>query len=230
MSPPLRLGGFTPLTTLDYPGKLACVLFCQGCAWRCRYCHNPDLLGACAAYGHDWASIRDFLGRRVGLLDAVVFSGGEATLQPGLGQAMREARALGFAVGLHSAGIHPARFRRALTDVDWVGFDIKGLPEDVAAVTGVRGSAEANWRSLDILLAGGVAYECRLTVHWSLTTPERLRALARRLHGMGVTNLAVQQVRERVMLDPALGFSVEPPQAEELWRELAALFPVFTRR
>ncbi len=42
MSATLRVGGLVPLTTLDYPGLLACVLFCQGCAWRCRYCHNPE--------------------------------------------------------------------------------------------------------------------------------------------------------------------------------------------
>ncbi len=46
MSATLRVGGLVPLTTLDYPGLLACVLFCQGCAWRCRYCHNPELTAA----------------------------------------------------------------------------------------------------------------------------------------------------------------------------------------
>ena len=43
---PLRVGGLLPMTTLDYPDHLACVLFCQGCAWRCRYCHNPELIRA----------------------------------------------------------------------------------------------------------------------------------------------------------------------------------------
>ena len=44
----LRLGGLTPLTTIDFPGRLAAVLYCQGCPWRCGYCHNPELLDALA--------------------------------------------------------------------------------------------------------------------------------------------------------------------------------------
>ncbi|HBZ93395.1 MAG TPA: anaerobic ribonucleoside-triphosphate reductase activating protein, partial [Pseudomonas sp.] len=78
----LRIGGLQPMTTLDYPDHLACVLFCQGCAWRCRYCHNPELI-RCGATNTDWswAKVLDFLQQRQGLLQAVVFSGGEATLQ-----------------------------------------------------------------------------------------------------------------------------------------------------
>ena len=75
VTPALRVGGFVPLTTLDYPGRLACVLFCQGCAWRCRYCHNPALLCPRGEQEVPWAEVRAFLRRRQGLLDAVVFSG-----------------------------------------------------------------------------------------------------------------------------------------------------------
>ena len=84
MSRALRVGGMVPLTTLDYPGLLACVLFCQGCAWRCRYCHNPDLIPARGEQEIPWPQVLEFLRRRQGLLQAVVFSGGEPTLQEGL--------------------------------------------------------------------------------------------------------------------------------------------------
>ena len=88
----LRVGGLTRLSASDYPGKLAAVVFCQGCAWRCSYCHNRGLLpfrkspfpGEIA-----WAEVLAFLEKRRGLLDAVVFSGGEPTMQPGLAAAMR---------------------------------------------------------------------------------------------------------------------------------------------
>ena len=110
----LRIGGLLPMTTLDYPDHLSCVLFCQGCAWRCRYCHNPELIAARGKTPHDWRSVLRFLQQRQGLLDAVVFSGGEATLQPALPEAMQAVRALGFKVGLHSAGIKPAALARVL--------------------------------------------------------------------------------------------------------------------
>ena len=72
----LRVGGLTRLSASDYPGKLAAVVFCQGCAWRCGYCHNPELQPARGAYEIPWADVLAFLEKRRGLLDAVVFSGG----------------------------------------------------------------------------------------------------------------------------------------------------------
>ena len=101
MSRVLRVGGMVPLTTLDYPGQLACVLFCQGCAWRCRYCHNPQLIPPRGSEEVDWCRVLAFLQRRQDLLDAVVFSGGEPTLQDGLAPAMEEVRQMGFRIGLH---------------------------------------------------------------------------------------------------------------------------------
>ena len=168
-----------PLTTLDYPGMLACVLFCQGCAWRCRYCHNPQLIPPRGTEEMDWLRVLAFLQRRQDLLDAVVFSGGEPTLQHGLRGAMDEVREMGFRIGLHSAGIKPEAFAKALDGADWVGFDVKALPEDTQLITRVGGSGAANWCSLDYLLASGVDYECRTTVHWHLFEPERLLVFAR---------------------------------------------------
>ncbi len=230
MSRALRIGGLVPLTTLDYPGLLACVLFCQGCAWQCRYCHNPDLMSPRGEHEIAWPRILDFLRRRQGLLQAVVFSGGEATLQGGLVQAMEEVRQLGFKVGLHSAGIKPWAFAWAAQAADWVGFDIKALAEDAELITGVSGSGQANWRSLEHLLASGVDYECRTTVHWHLLDVQRLWRIAQRLHAQGVTHFAVQLVRSERLYDPSLPQVAAPAEAEELWQRLEQLFPHFVLR
>ncbi|GLU38440.1 anaerobic ribonucleoside-triphosphate reductase activating protein [Pseudomonas sp. NBRC 100443] len=230
MSAELRVGGLVPLTTLDYPGLLACVLFCQGCAWRCRYCHNPQLIPARGEAQIRWADVLAFLQRRQGLLQAVVFSGGEATLQAALPGAMARVREMGLRTGLHSAGIQPRAFARALPHTDWVGFDVKALAEDSDAITGVPRSGQANWRSLELLLESGVAYECRTTVHWQLFDLERLRRLATRLRGVGVENFVVQLARSGRQLDPQLIATPAPQGAAALWRELEALFPRFELR
>jgi pyruvate-formate lyase-activating enzyme len=86
---PIQIGGMVPLTTIDYPDHLSCVLFCQGCAWRCHYCHNPELIAPVGSTPVAWDEVLAFLHKRQGLLQAVVFSGGEATLQPGLPEAMQ---------------------------------------------------------------------------------------------------------------------------------------------
>ncbi|BBH48534.1 hypothetical protein KU43P_50110 [Pseudomonas sp. KU43P] len=98
----LRIGGLQPLTTLDYPDHLACAVFCQGCAWHCRYCHNPELTLRRTEPGVPWHDVTDLLDRRQELLQAVVFSGGEATLQPALPAAMRAVRERGFKQKRHT--------------------------------------------------------------------------------------------------------------------------------
>ena len=230
MSRMLRVGGMVPLTTIDYPGQLACVLFCQGCAWRCRYCHNPQLIPPRGTEEVDWRRVMAFLQRRQDLLDAVVFSGGEPTLQDALPDAMDEVRALGFRIGLHSAGIKPAAFAKVLAGADWVGFDVKALPEDCQAITRVEGSGSANWRSLEHLLASGVDYECRTTVHWHLFEPSRLLVLAQRLSQLGVKRFAVQLVRTERMFDPLLSSVSAQALLPELWAEMRELFPAFVLR
>jgi len=155
----LRVGGLTRCSATDYPGKLAAVVFCQGCAWRCGYCHNPELQDARAGAAIAWTEVLAFLERRRGLLDAVVFSGGEPTQQRGLAQAMVDVKAMGFLVGLHTAGIVPWRLEKVLTLVDWVAMDVKGRFDEHERVTGVRGSAGRAKQSRDLILKSGVACE-----------------------------------------------------------------------
>jgi len=200
----LRVGGLTPLTTVDYPGELAAVVFCQGCPWRCRYCHNGHLLPPRAAELIPWAQVHAFLEARRGLLDAVVFSGGEPTLQPALAAAMIEVRALGFKVGLHSSGAYPARIEALLPLLDWVGLDIKALPADYPAITGVPGSGERAWASLRLLLAAGVPLQVRTTLMPGQDGPAQLATLPERLAALGVREHRIQSCRTGHTLDPTL--------------------------
>jgi pyruvate formate lyase activating enzyme len=201
--PQLRVGGLVPLTTIDYPGELAAVVFCQGCAWRCRYCHNSALMDPKADTAIAWAEIINFLERRRGLLDAVVFSGGEPTLQSALPDAMREVRAFGFKVGLHTAGPYPRRLAALLPLLDWVALDIKALPQGYPEVTGVAGSGEGPWRSLRLIQDAGVPLEVRTTLmpNW---TPKDLETLAAALARARVRRYAIQACRIQHALDPDL--------------------------
>jgi pyruvate formate lyase activating enzyme len=198
----LGVGGLQPFTTIDYPGALAAVVFVQGCAWRCGYCHNPHLQPRSAGAGPSWTELRSWLQRRRTLLDALVFSGGEPTLDPALPAAMREARALGYRIGLHSAGLAPQRLRALLPLVDWVGLDVKApFDEHIDDalhdhVTGVRGAARAVRASVRALLASEVASECRTTVHASLLDDDALVRLSAQLRALGVRRWALQACRE----------------------------------
>jgi len=201
---PLNVGGFTPFTATDYPGQLAAVVFVQGCAWRCGYCHNPHLQPRPAHSPLAWSDIFATLARRRGLLDAVVFSGGEPTTDPALPEAMHAVRALGFRVGLHTACIYPDRLRAVLPLVDWVGFDVKAPFDDYHLVTRVPGSGAAARECVEAILAAGVAYECRTTVHPDLLPPAALLRMADELVALGVLNYVIQQFRPQGCADAGL--------------------------
>ncbi len=194
-APRLRVGGFVPFTTGDYPDSLAAVIFCQGCPWRCGYCHNPHLIAARGDDEREFGRILAWLVTRRGLLDAVVFSGGEPTAQLELPAAIDAVRALGFAVGLHTGGAYPRRLAQVLPKLDWVGFDVKAPVAYYAEVTEVRGSGIRAFESLDLVRNAGIAYEVRTTVHPLLTPPDAMERLARELAVCGVMRWVLQPFR-----------------------------------
>jgi pyruvate formate lyase activating enzyme len=224
---PLRVGGIVRFSTTDWPGRLAAVLFLQGCPWHCGYCHNPHLLPMRSDNELDWSEALAWLGTRRGLLDGVVFSGGEPTAQAGLRAAIGAVRAHGFAIGLHTGGAYPRRLAEVVADVDWIGFDVKAPIDDYARVTGIAGSGIAAFASLDIVIRAGASVEVRTTVHPDLTPAASLRALARELAERGIARWVLQRFRPIGCASDAL-VAAAPEGAhldDELIAELAAHVP-----
>ncbi|AOZ73559.1 anaerobic ribonucleoside-triphosphate reductase activating protein [Boudabousia tangfeifanii] len=181
---------------VDWPGKLVATVFAQGCPWRCYYCHNNGIWDPRMPGQVPWSQVQELLAKRQGLLDGVVFSGGEPCRQgPALIAAIKEVRAQGFRVGLHTAGAYP-RLLATLLDqglVDWVGLDLKAFPGCYPALTKVANSGEKAWESARILAASGLDAEVRLTL-----TPELLGQeveIAQRASQLGFRVFALQKVR-----------------------------------
>lgn len=227
----LRIGGWVPLSACDFPDKLSAVVFCQGCPWRCHYCHNPHLQPPRAAHETGWIQVRDWLMRRRGLLDAVVFTGGEPTAQGALPAAMKETRDLGFLAALHTAGTYPRRLERALQHADWVGFDVKTDFAYYERVTDVPESGDPALRSLRALLESGVPYEVRTTVHADLIPGETLLALAATLASLGVRHYVLQEFRGNGCADAALKSLASPGRPDaDLCAQIRPLFDTFDLR
>ena len=191
----LQIAGLVRLSTCDWPDKLVATVFLQGCPLACTYCHNPTLLDPRVPGVVEWQAVRDLLAKRTGLLDGVVFSGGEPTRQAGLAAAMREVRALGFGVGLHTAGPFPRRLAEVLPLCDWVGLDIKAPEHLYEAVTGVASSAAKAFAALRIALDSGVDLQVRTTVDPTVLTADDVRGLTSTLLALGVRDHVLQQVR-----------------------------------
>ena len=201
----LQIAGLTPMSSVDWPGKFVATVFAQGCPWACPYCHNQAIIDPKIPGVVSWESVEELLGRRRGLLDGVVFSGGEATRQLAVLPAMQRVRELGFKVGLHTAGPYPARLREILRTglVDWVGIDIKAMSgPNYEAVAGRPNAGPKAWESLGEVLDSGVSYEVRLTVYPD--GPRDGYEVASCVKDLGATHFALQQARA---LGTAQGFN-----------------------
>lgn len=196
MEDSLFVGGVVSLTTIDYPGRLASVVFLQGCPWRCCYCHNKHLQKILPAESLPWEDVKALLETRKGFVEAVVFSGGEPLEQSSLGQAAKEVKEMEFKVGLHTSGSYPERLAAIVSLFDWIGFDIKESFKNYQLITNVPGSGEKARESLQVLLASGVPFEARMTLDPAIEVSDVVDTF-KELSRMGVRNAALQKVRDK---------------------------------
>jgi len=162
-------GGFQPLTLTDFPGRVACIVFTQGCNLRCGYCHNPQLIGRQAAESVNASTEEEvfaFLDKRRNTLDGVVVTGGEPTIQPDLLEFLGCVKSLGLLVKLDTNGTTPHVLCEALKRglLDYVAMDVKHDIAHYVEITGVPVDSSVLAASRDLLLCSGVAHEFRTTV------------------------------------------------------------------
>lgn len=161
------ISGLQKMTLLDYPGKVACTVFLQGCNYRCPFCHNSELLPRSGEPLMDIPDFLAFLRGRQGLLDAVCVSGGEPTLQPELEILLRQIKELGYKVKLDTNGSCPQILRKLVCAglVDYVAMDVKNSPRRYAETVGMpKMDMKAVTESLAFLLSDAVDYELRTTL------------------------------------------------------------------
>lgn len=203
----MLISGIQPFTILDYPDKVAAIIFTPGCNMRCRFCHNKEFV-----LPEEIARIRpsfiaekvvwNFLRSRRGKLDGVVLSGGEPTAQPDLRRFVEKVRALGFLVKLDTNGSLPDVLAALVGDglVDYVAMDVKTTPARYAALTGNGVRSEKVVESIRFLKQNRVPYEFRTTVIDGEHTPRVMREMATLLRGAHTVSL--QTFRPETTLDP----------------------------
>lgn len=182
----MKIGGLIKFTLIDFPGRPAAVVFTQGCNFRCRYCHNPELV-----YPHLFAEpvaeeeIYSFLKRRQGTLEGVVVSGGEPTLHEDLPQFLTDLKAMGYATKLDTNGTRPEMLRQLLDAklLDYIAMDIKAPLEKYSLITGVDFNPEVLKQSMDLIRQSGLEYEFRTTYDKEVLTDADISVITQRLNG-----------------------------------------------
>ena len=162
----MAIVGIDKLSLLDYEDKVSVVLFSKACNFRCPFCHNGDSV-LNAQEELDFNDILSYLKTRVGLVDAVVFSGGEPTLEEDLKVKMLEVKKLGFLIKLDTNGTNPDLLEELLDEgiVDYVAMDIKNSPSLYAETAGINLiDIDRIKRSIAIIMSKAPDYEFRTTL------------------------------------------------------------------
>lgn len=228
----MRLGGLVKNTAIDFPGLLSAAVFTQGCNFTCPYCHNPHLV---RLFGQPLAEEEalEFLRHRRPLLDGVVISGGEPTIQPDLPDFCKKLRGLGYAVKLDSNGSVPdllaGLIERKL--VNYVALDLKADPQAYPPEIAPQDPGPSILETIKILKRSGLPHEYRTTVAAPFITRESLEAIARA--AAGPAPLFLQAYRPDQVLAPEFMAAHAQPTAADLaaFQTLAnAYLPTAIRR
>ena len=165
------VGGLQKTTLLDFPKKIAAIVFTQGCNFRCGYCHNPELLSLSENNSEQKNSLTEedvlnFLKKRKGKLDGIVITGGEPTLQSGLYDFIKKVKSLNFLVKLDTNGTNSEILKKLIDEkfLDYIAMDIKSTIEKYQKITNVNVKTENILKSIELIKNSGIDYEFRTTV------------------------------------------------------------------
>ena len=212
----MYIGGFQKNSLIDFPGTIACVVFTRGCNFTCPYCHNPDLAAGTAcpdggsSSGGAGSSIQDqkeiltFLEKRKGMIDGVVVTGGEPTLQADLTDFIQTVKQMGYKIKLDTNGTAP-RILDVLFDqglVDYLAMDIKTDTDHYPMVMKNSRHLGRVIESISLTMKKAPAYEFRTTCARPFVTPAIMKNIGKMIRG--AASYVLQPCSRNVdVLDPS---------------------------
>lgn len=177
----MNIKGLQKLTLLDFPEKIACIVFVGGCNFKCPFCHNASLVtGECDSFVSE-DEFFDYLNKRIGIIEGVVISGGEPTLQSDLDAFLTKIKSLGFLVKLDTNGYRPDVLKQLINKklVDYIAMDIKNCKEKYSVTAGKEDiDISRVEESVNLLVSSEIEYEFRTTIVKELHTSDDLVKIA----------------------------------------------------
>ncbi len=205
----MNIRGIVPFTLVDFPGKMACVVFVGNCNFRCGYCHNP-----CLVFDPESQPLIneekffEFLEKRQGKLDGVVISGGEPILRKALLSFVKKIKAMGFLVKLDTNGSMPEKVFKIHNEVgiDALGVDYKA-PLDKYNEISQCSIPELGKKALKVIsfaLDNNIFIDVRTTVHKALLSKNDLSKMREELSSVGLKTWTLQQFHSGEIIDDSL--------------------------
>ncbi len=162
---PMKISGLEKTSLIDYPGKIAAVVFTQGCNLRCGFCHNPELIPISSFNEIYVEDVIEYLEKRKNVLDGVVITGGEPTLQKDLDKFMTKIKKLNLLVKLDTNGSNPQVLKKLIDKelIDFIAMDVKGAFENYIQICGLK-NTKVIQESINVIINSKIEHEFRTTV------------------------------------------------------------------
>jgi pyruvate formate lyase activating enzyme len=222
----MRISGIQGVSLLDFPGRVASIVFTQGCPLRCAYCHNPELLPARGQACIEGPAALERIADRRHFIDGVVVTGGEPTMHPDLPEFLSGVKALGLETKLDTNGVNPAMVARILREglADYVAMDVKHAWARYPDVVGRSAAkvAENCAETMRVIRASGVPCEFRTTVYPGFHDADDLLAIASLLGADD--RYALQEIRYGATLQEDLP-RLPPPDLEAVAARIRTAVP-----
>jgi len=180
----IRIAVFQKNSFIDYPGKIACVIFLGGCNVRCYYCHNFDILSM-SSNVQDFSEIISEIKEQKDFLDGVVISGGEPTMHPNLRDIINQLKKLGLPIKLDTNGTNPTLLKELVEvgDINYVAMDVKCAFENMDDIIGTDHFAAPIFESIKYLIdQDKIDYMFRTTLAPALDADD-IEAIAEMIKG-----------------------------------------------
>lgn len=206
----------TPFTLLDYPHHSACILWYAGCNMRCSYCYNPEIVFGKGTI--EFSKVLSFLKTRKGLLDAVVFSGGECMIHKNIRAQIQEVKALGFAVKIDTNGSKPEVLKQLIEEnlIDYIALDFKSVPDKFQKIT-KSNLVVPFLETLKIITNSKIAFEVRTTYHSDLLNENDIKAIIAILEAYNYNgNYYIQYFRNNTETIEKLDWSLKNLSSDSL--------------
>jgi pyruvate formate lyase activating enzyme len=197
--------GLEKFSLVEWPGKMAAIIFTGGCNFRCPFCHNPELIDINhenVPPAYPWEEIDKFLEKKKGWIDAIMITGGEPTIHPDLPKVLKKIKEKGFSVGVATNGGNPEMLSDIIKNklVDRICLDIKGSPNKYPLAIGKNDYDIAPIKkSVDSVINGSVPYELRITIVPGITEKEDILEIGEFIKG--AKKIVLQQFRPLKTLD-----------------------------
>ena len=163
----MKIGGFQGLSTIDFPATISSVIYTQGCNFKCPYCHNHQLIPIIPDnITHMVFDIFTKLEQKIGLVDGIVITGGEPTIQKDIINFCRHIKQMGFEVKIDTNGSNPKVLEELIQIIDYIAMDIKSFNYDGYKLLSPGFNPDNLNKSIDIIMQNTIPYEFRMTAAW----------------------------------------------------------------